>query len=217
MREAVREAETAAASRNAARVVLASGNAGKLAELRPLLAELDMALESQDALGITAADETATTFVGNALIKAHHAASASGCAALADDSGLIVDALGGAPGVRSARFAGPDADDAMNNALLLERLAGVRDRSARFCCVLVLLRGPDDPLPLIASGTWEGRIAEAPKGSGGFGYDPLFIDPASGRRAAELSRTQKAARSHRGTAVRALLDALRQSQQAASQ
>lgn len=198
-------------NRNAERVVLASGNAGKLAELRPLLADLGLELESQDSLGITAADETATTFVGNALIKAHHAASSSGCAALADDSGLIVDALDGAPGVRSARFAGADADDAMNNRLLLERLAGARDRNARFCCVLVLLRGPDDPLPLIASGTWEGRIADAPQGSGGFGYDPLFIDPASGRRAAELSREEKAARSHRGAAVRALLAALRQS------
>lgn len=193
-----------------ARVVLASGNAGKLAELRPLLADLGMVLESQDAFGITAADETATTFVGNALIKAHHAASATGCAALADDSGLMVDALGGAPGVRSARFAGAQADDAMNNRLLLEQLAGVRERSARFCCVLVLLRSPDDPLPLIASGTWEGRIAEAPRGSGGFGYDPLFMDPESNQSAAELSRAEKAARSHRGAAVRALLAALRQ-------
>lgn len=193
-----------------ARVVLASGNAGKLAELRPLLADLGMVLESQDAFGISAANETATTFVGNALIKAHHAASATGCAALADDSGLMVDAIGGAPGVRSARFAGAQADDAMNNRLLLERLAGVRERSARFCCVLVLLRGPDDPLPLIASGTWEGRIAEAPRGSGGFGYDPLFMDPESNQSAAELSREQKAGRSHRGAAVRALLAALRQ-------
>lgn len=192
------------------RVVLASGNAGKLAELRPLLAGFDLQLETQDAFGLTSAAETATTFVGNALLKAQHAADATGLAALADDSGLIVDALDGAPGVRSARFAGDDADDARNNRLLLERLAGVSDRSARFCCVLVLLRGPDDPLPLIATGTWEGRIAEAPRGVAGFGYDPLFVDPASGRAAAELSREDKAARSHRGVAVRALLAALEQ-------
>ena len=203
-------------NRDDSRLVLASGNAGKLAELRPLLADLGLVLESQDSFGITAADETATTFVGNALIKAHHAADATGCGALADDSGLIVDALHGAPGVRSARFAGARADDAMNNRLLLERLAGVRERSARFCCVLVLLRGPDDPLPLIAAGTWEGRIAEAPRGNEGFGYDPLFIDQDSGRSAAELSRTEKAARSHRGAAVRALLAALRQSRPDAS-
>ncbi|HSG88362.1 MAG TPA: RdgB/HAM1 family non-canonical purine NTP pyrophosphatase [Pseudomonadales bacterium] len=185
-------------------VVLASGNAGKLAELAPLLAAVGLHLRPQSEFAVDAAAETATTFVENALAKAHHLARATGLPTLADDSGLIVDALQGAPGVRSARFAGDDAEDADNNRLLLERMAGIADRRARFCCVLVLLRGPEDPLPLIAQGTWEGRILEAPRGSGGFGYDPLFLDPVSGRAAAELSREEKSGRSHRGAAVRAL-------------
>ena len=191
------------------RVILASGNAGKLAELEPLLAGSGLALESLAAHGIDSGPEDAVTFVENALSKARHVAAATGLPALADDSGLIVDALEDAPGVRSARFAGDDdpaTRDASNNRLLLERLAGLpaEQRSARFCCVLVLLRSPEDPLPRIAQGIWEGRILEAPRGAGGFGYDPLFLDPDSDRAAAELNREQKAARSHRGRAVRAL-------------
>jgi XTP/dITP diphosphohydrolase len=188
----------------ARRVVLASGNRGKLAELGALLADLGAELRPQSDFDVPPAPEDAPTFVENALAKARHVARATGLPALADDSGLIVDALGGAPGVRSARFAGTQGDDAANNALLLERLAGVRDRRARFACVLVLLDGPEDPLPRIAEGHWEGTILEAPRGAGGFGYDPLFLDPASGRSAAELSAAEKAARSHRGAAVRAL-------------
>lgn len=190
-------------------VILASGNAGKLAELAPLLDAAGLRLRPQSEFDVEPAAETATTFVENALLKAHQLARATGLPTLADDSGLIVDALGGAPGVRSARFAGDAADDAANNRLLLERLTGIEDRAARFCCVLVLLRGPDDPLPLIATGTWEGRILEAARGTGGFGYDPLFLDPETGRSAAELDRAEKSAVSHRGRAVRALEAGLR--------
>lgn len=189
-------------------VVLASGNAGKHAELLPLFADAGLVLRPQSEFGVGPGPEDAPTFVENALSKARHVARATGRAALADDSGLIVDALGGAPGVHSARFSGEDATDARNNALLLERMDGVTDRRARFCCVLVLLRHAEDPLPLIARGLWEGEILTAPRGDGGFGYDPLFLDPASGRAAAELSRAEKAAISHRGRAVRALVPLL---------
>jgi XTP/dITP diphosphohydrolase len=196
---------------SAPRVVLASGNRGKLAELGALLAEAGLDLRPQSEYGVGPGPEDAPSFVENALSKARHVAAATGLPALADDSGIIVDALGGAPGVRSARFAADagvagadEGDDGANNALLLERLTGVADRRARFCCVLVLVRTPDDPLPLIASGTWEGEILDAPRGEGGFGYDPLFLDPETGRAAAELDRDAKAARSHRGAAVRAL-------------
>ena len=187
-----------------AEIVLASGNAGKLAELRPLFASRSLQLRPQGDFGVGPGPEEAPTFVENALSKARHVARATGRPALADDSGLIVPALDGAPGVRSARFAGEDAQDADNNALLLERMAGVADRRARFCCVLVLLRHAEDPLPLVAEGCWDGELLDAPRGAGGFGYDPLFLDPASGRAAAELSRDEKAAVSHRGRAVLAL-------------
>ncbi len=190
-------------------IVLASGNRGKLAELTPLFAEFSLTLRPQSEFNVDPAPEDGLTFVENALAKARHVAEQTGRPALADDSGLIVDALGGAPGVHSARYAGPDADDAANNARLLQALADQQDRRARFCCVLVLLQSATDPLPLIASGTWEGEILTAPRGQGGFGYDPLFLDPASGRAAAELSRAEKAAISHRGKAVRALQAALR--------
>ncbi len=185
-------------------IVLASGNAGKRAELAPLFAEHGFTLRPQSDFDVGPGPEEDPTFLENALSKARHVARATGRAALADDSGLIVPALGGAPGVHSARFSGEHATDATNNALLLERLADVTDRRARFCCVLVLLRGADDPLPLIATGEWAGEILTAPRGMGGFGYDPLFLDPASGRTAAELTREEKAAASHRGRAVRAL-------------
>lgn len=185
-------------------IVLASGNRAKHAELMPLFADHGFTLRPQDEFGVGPGPEDAQTFVENALSKARHVASATGRAVLADDSGLCVAALEGAPGVQSARFAGAHGNDAANNALLLERLAGARDRRAYFCCVLVLLRHAADPLPLIAEGRWEGSILEAPRGEGGFGYDPLFLDPASGKAAAELSRKEKSAISHRGRAVQAL-------------
>ncbi|MEE4301901.1 MAG: RdgB/HAM1 family non-canonical purine NTP pyrophosphatase [Pseudomonadales bacterium] len=189
---------------HASEIVLASGNAGKLAELAPLFAEHGWTLRPQSEFGVGPGPEDDPTFVENALSKARHVARRTGRAALADDSGLLVPALGGAPGVHSARFSGEGATDASNNALLLERLAGVTDRRARFCCLLVLLRSAEDPLPLIATGEWAGEILATPRGAGGFGYDPLFLDPASGRTAAELTREEKAAVSHRGRAVRAL-------------
>lgn len=189
-------------------VVLASGNRGKQAELQPLFADFGLSLTNQAELGIVPAPEEGLTFVENALAKARHVAGQSGRPALADDSGLIVDALGGAPGVHSARYAGTDADDAANNALLLEALAGRANRSARFHCVLVLMQSAEDPAPLIASGSWEGEILTAPRGSHGFGYDPLFFDRKLGKSAAELDRDAKTRVSHRGQAVRALLEAL---------
>ncbi|TVS15728.1 MAG: RdgB/HAM1 family non-canonical purine NTP pyrophosphatase [Gammaproteobacteria bacterium] len=189
----------------ASEIVLASGNRGKQAELAPLFAEFGLALLNQGELGIEPAPEEGLTFVENALAKARHVAARAERPALADDSGLIVDALHGAPGVRSARFAGLDADDAANNRRLLADLAGRRNRRARFHCVLVLLRHAADPAPLIATGTWEGEILTEPRGSHGFGYDPLFLDPILHRSAAEMERAEKASVSHRGQAVRALL------------
>ncbi|MCK7594490.1 RdgB/HAM1 family non-canonical purine NTP pyrophosphatase [Pseudomarimonas salicorniae] len=192
------------------RILIATGNPGKLAEFRALLGPRGFEVVGQRELGIDDPEETGATFVENALLKARHASALSGLPALADDSGLCVDALGGAPGLYSARFAGPQAGAADNMALLLERLAGVpaEERSAHFVCVLAWLRHPGDPDPLIASGRWPGRILEAPRGEGGFGYDPLFLDPASGLSAAELSAEDKHARSHRGRALRQLIDAL---------
>ena len=188
------------------RLVLASGNRGKLAELRGLLADLPLTLASLADFTADAAEETAPTFVENAILKARFAARASGLPALADDSGLEVDALGGAPGVRSARFAGPEADDAANRRLLLERLADVPPgaRRARFRCVLVYLRHADDPWPEIFTGTWEGEIALEEAGSHGFGYDPLFWVPARGCTAAQLDPADKARLSHRAQATAAL-------------
>lgn len=188
------------------RLVLASGNRGKLAELRGLLAGLPLTLASLAEFTDQAAEETAPSFVENAILKARFAAQASGLPALADDSGLEVDALAGAPGVRSARFAGPGADDAANRRLLLERLAGVPAgaRTARFRCVLVYLRHADDPWPQICAGTWEGEIAFAEAGSHGFGYDPLFRVPALDCTAAQLDPSDKARLSHRAQASAAL-------------
>lgn len=187
------------------KVVLATGNAGKLRELQNLLGDA-YRLIPQSELGVTSADETGTTFQDNALLKARHAAKVTGLPAIADDSGLEVDALDGAPGVRSARFAGPQGDDEANNALLLELLkdAQYADRTARFRCVVVYVSSAVDPDPLIATGAWEGRIAFAPSGNNGFGYDPIFIDDESGRTSAELSPGEKNRRSHRGKAVRCL-------------
>jgi XTP/dITP diphosphohydrolase len=190
------------------KLVLASGNRGKAAELGALLAPLGWELVSQAELGVVEVEETGPTFEDNALLKARHAATATGLPALADDSGLEVDALGGAPGVRSARYAG-GGGDAANVAKLLRELDAVPDaaRGARFRCVLVLLRSAADPAPLVARGAWEGRIARAPRGTNGFGYDPVFLpaDDAAGRSAAELAAADKNARSHRGQALAALL------------
>jgi XTP/dITP diphosphohydrolase len=189
------------------RLVLASGNAGKLRELSALLAPRGFDLVTQSSLGVPSPEETGDTFVDNALLKARHAAAATGCAAIADDSGIEVDALGGRPGVRSARYAGENATDEQNNALLLRELAGVTlaRRSARYRCVIALVRSAGDPHPLVAEGAWEGRILETPRGTGGFGYDPLFLPAGSSLTAAELAPAAKNAVSHRGLALRALL------------
>ncbi len=187
------------------RVVLASNNAGKLRELADLLADTGIELVAQGELGVEAAPETAPTFVENALAKARHAASQSGLAAIADDSGLEVAALGGAPGVYSARYAGEPSDDAANNAKLLKQLEGIppADRTAHFRAVLIYLRAADDPAPIIAEGVWAGRIALEPRGDGGFGYDPLFELP-DGRTSGELPAAEKGRLSHRGQALAAL-------------
>lgn len=192
--------------------VLATGNRGKAAELHQLLAEagLDMRVTAQSELGVETPEETAVTFVENALIKARHAARLTGLPAIADDSGLAVDALAGDPGVRSARFAGAGARDADNVALLLERLEKEpAPRLARFHCVLIALLTADDPAPLIACGTWKGEIALAPVGGGGFGYDPVFFDPVLGRTAATLTPAEKNRVSHRGSALRRLAELLK--------
>lgn len=183
-------------------LVLASSNQGKLVELRELLGD-GFTLHAQSGFGIADAEETGLSFVENALIKARHAARASGLRALADDSGLCVDALGGAPGLHSARYAGGHGDSAANIDRLLRELDAVPDaaRTARFVCVLALLRRPDDPLPLIAQGVWEGRILHQRTGAGGFGYDPVFFSPAHGCSAAELAAAIKRRDSHRGLAL----------------
>lgn len=191
-------------------LVLASGNAGKLIELRAMLADLPLTIVPQRELGVDDVPETGTTFVENALIKARHASKVTGLPALADDSGLIVDALDGAPGLYSARYAGSPTDDAANNAKLLQALDGLPEaqRTARFYAVIVLLRHADDPQPLIAEGSWEGRILDAPRGHSGFGYNPVFLDPARGLTAAEMEPTQKNRISHRALALQALRDRL---------
>jgi XTP/dITP diphosphohydrolase len=194
------------------RLVLASNNAKKLAELQALLASSGVELVAQGALGVGEADEPHHTFIENALAKARHASQHTGLPAIADDSGLCVDALGGAPGVISAHFATIEArvadreghrrmQDAANNALLIERLQGVNDRRARFVSTLVALRSADDPEPLIAVGRWEGEILKATTGDGGFGYDPLMFIPALSRSVAELDAATKNAHSHRALAA----------------
>lgn len=191
-------------------LVIASGNAGKLAELRELLSGRRLRLRSQDEFAIPAIAETATSFIENALLKARHASACTGLPALADDSGLVVDALDGAPGVRSARYAGERASDAANNLKLLAALQDVPDplRGARFHCVLVLLRHPGDPMPLVCSGTWEGHIGRSASGKGGFGYDPLFVPAGLAQSVAELPAATKNRLSHRAQALAALLEAL---------
>lgn len=189
------------------RLVLASANAGKQREFAALLAPRGIEVLLQGALGVTSVEETGTTFTANALLKARHAARATGLAALADDSGLEVDALGGRPGVYSARYAGAQASDADNNALLLRELAGMPEarRTARYRCVLALVRSADDADPLLVEGCWEGRIASTPVGEGGFGYDPLFVPQGMSVTAAQMSAADKNRVSHRGQALQALL------------
>ena len=201
-------------------LVIATANPGKLREFQALLSGLPFAPIAQGALGIAAPEETGATFAENALLKAHHAAAASGAAAIADDSGLEVDALGGEPGIHSARYAGEGAGDAAavdaaavdtaNNAKLIAALAGVpfEARRARYRCALIYLEGPEDPAPLLAQGVWEGYVLESPRGAGGFGYDPYFWLPELAATAAELEPEQKNRLSHRGAALQALRAAL---------
>lgn len=193
------------------RIVLASNNAGKLREMQALLAEYAIDICPQSVFEAGEAAETAPTFVENALIKARHASLRSGWAAIADDSGIEVDALNGAPGIRSARYAGPKASDRENIERLLAALDGVDEalRTARFRCVIVLLRHAADPSPIIAEGTWEGQIARTPRGALGFGYDPVFLPAHRGCTAAELMPEEKNRLSHRGQALRNLAERLR--------
>lgn len=189
------------------RLVIASGNRGKLDEFTALLTPLGVEVLPQSAFAVEDVEETASTFIENALLKARHASRRSGLPALADDSGLCVDALGGMPGLHSARYAGAHGDSSANIAKLLDALRGLPQgaRGAHFICALVLLRHPDDPAPLIAEGRWHGRVLDRPRGGGGFGYDPVFLDPALGRSAAELDAVEKQQVSHRGQAIRQLL------------
>ncbi|NTV68967.1 MAG: RdgB/HAM1 family non-canonical purine NTP pyrophosphatase [Azonexaceae bacterium] len=187
------------------KLVLASNNAKKMKELNALLAPLGFEVIPQGQLGIPEAEEPYCTFVENALAKARHASKESGLPALADDSGLCVAALGGAPGVYSARYAGEPKSDARNNEKLLADLAGQSDRRAHFTCVLILVRSADDPQPIIAEGEWHGTILEAQRGADGFGYDPLFYVPTHCQTAAELDGAVKNQLSHRGQAMQKLI------------
>lgn len=186
-------------------IVLASNNAKKLAELSTLLAPLGFELTPQGQLGVPEAEEPFGTFVENALAKARHAARLTSLPALADDSGICVRALGGAPGVHSARYAGEPKSDQRNNDKLLQALANASDRHAHYVCLLVFVRHADDPQPLIAEGEWHGELLTAPRGEGGFGYDPLFLIPSLGKTVAELPAAEKNTLSHRGQALQKLL------------
>lgn len=192
------------------KIVLASSNKGKIAELSSLLSPCEFEIVPQQELGVSDADECGLTFIENAIIKARHAALATGLAAIADDSGLAVDALGGEPGIYSARYSGEAATDSENISKLLHALRQVpqEQRTAQFHCVLVFMRHASDPTPIVCHGIWPGRISEQVTGDGGFGYDPLFIPDGQSCSAAELSKQQKAAVSHRGQALRQLLKQL---------
>lgn len=193
------------------KVVLATGNPGKVRELADLLADFGLNVVAQTELGVGSAEETGLTFIENAILKARHAAQITGLPAIADDSGLAVDALGGAPGIYSARYAGVDASDQQNLDKLLVALKDVPQgsRGAQFHCVLVYMRHAEDPTPLVFHGSWAGEIAFESAGAGGFGYDPVFYVPELGRTAAELSRDEKSAVSHRGKALKLMLEAMR--------
>ncbi len=192
------------------RIVLATGNAGKVCEIGQLLADREIEILPQSAFDVPEVEETGLTFVENAILKARNASRYSGLPVIADDSGLEVDALNGEPGIHSARFAGPNASDADNIALLMEKLADVPDeqRTARFQCLMVYMRHEKDPTPLICQGTWEGRILREPRGENGFGYDPVFFVPDRNCTAAQLPAEVKNALSHRGQALRCLVERL---------
>ncbi|MEY0726046.1 RdgB/HAM1 family non-canonical purine NTP pyrophosphatase [Providencia rettgeri] len=193
------------------KVVLATGNPGKVNELADLLRDFGMDIVAQTSLGVESAEETGLTFIENAILKARHAAAQTGLPAIADDSGISVDALGGAPGIYSARYAGEDATDEQNLIKLLEAMKNVPDdqRQAQFNCVLVYLRHAEDPTPLVFHGRWHGVITHEHKGQGGFGYDPIFYVPELGCTSAELTKAEKQAVSHRGRALTMMLDALK--------
>jgi XTP/dITP diphosphohydrolase len=196
------------------KLVIASNNPGKLREIGQILAPLGIETIPQSVLAVPEAEEPHATFIENALAKARHAARLTGLAALADDSGICVDALGGAPGVISAHFAGEPRSDMRNNRKLLEMLEAGNDRRAHYYCVMLLMRHANDPQPLIAEGEWHGEILREPRGSGGFGYDPLFLDPALGKTGAELAPEQKNRVSHRGKALAALVGVLKRRESA---
>ncbi len=193
------------------KIVLASNNPGKVREIGAMLEDSGIDILPQSDFAVEAVEETGLTFVENALLKARHAAEQSGLPAIADDSGLVVDALNGAPGIHSARYAGEEASDADNVQKLLAALSDVPEaqRTARFVCLMVYLRHAADPLPLICQGIWEGRITTAPAGQGGFGYDPVFFVPEKGCTSAELAAEEKNRLSHRGQALRCLVEALK--------
>ena len=192
------------------KLVIASNNPGKLREFQHMLAPLGIEVLTQSQLNISEAEEPHVTFIENALAKARHVSRASGLPALADDSGICVEALGGAPGVYSARYAGDNPkSDQRNNEKLLQDMQGVTDRRAHYYCVLVLVHHADDPQPLIAEGEWHGEIAHEERGDGGFGYDPMFWLPELGKMSSELSRDEKHAISHRGKALKVLLEKLK--------
>lgn len=196
------------------KVILASGNAGKLREFKRILAEFDLDVAPQSEYNVPDAEETGLTFVENAILKARNACAHTGFASISDDSGIEVDALNGQPGIYSARFSGEGATDAKNNALLLEKLAGLPEqhRTARYQCVLVYMRHANDPTPIICQGAWEGTILTAPRGEGGFGYDPLFWVPSHQCASAELNADVKNSISHRAIAMQALLSQIRAQQ-----
>ena len=202
------------------RLVLASNNPGKLREFRQMLAPLGIEVAPQAELGIPETEEPHGTFVENALVKTRNASRRAGLPAFADDSGICVAALGGAPGVQSARYAGPaggrEDQDARNNRKLIAALEGITDRRAHYYCVIVLVRHPDDPEPLIAEGRWQGEVIAVPRGSGGFGYDPHFLLPELGCTAAELMPDEKNAISHRGQAMQRLVEMLNYAEYRAS-
>lgn len=192
------------------KVVLATGNPGKVKEMAHFLEKMGLLIVAQTDLGVDSAAETGLTFIENALIKARHAAAVTGLPAIADDSGLAVDALHGQPGIYSARYAGEEATDQQNREKLLAAMKDIPDhqRQARFHCVLVYLRHAEDPTPVVCHGSWQGEIARTPAGKGGFGYDPLFFVPAQGKMAAEMAPAEKQAQSHRGQALKQLQEAL---------
>jgi len=197
------------------KVVLATGNPGKVRELAHLLADFGLDVVAQTELGVESAEETGLTFIENAILKARHAAAITGLPAIADDSGLAVDILGGAPGIYSARYAGLEASDQQNLDKLLVTLKDVpqNQRGAQFHCVLVYMRHAEDPTPIVCHGSWDGEILFAEAGKGGFGYDPIFQVPALGKSAAELTREEKSAVSHRGQALKLLLAAMKEKTQ----